>query len=130
MRVTILMLVVLMAFGPLAAAAPPQRALTVVEERDAWRDAARAMPPGVAIKVELRGGGTVKGTLVSVTDDAVFVKTRAAEPAVAIAFTEVERIERTSKKGWSIAKAIGVGAGAGAGVFLTMMAVALMMLSD
>lgn len=128
MRMTTSIFVMLMVLGPVAAMAAPQRPLTSAEERDAWRDAAKAMPPGGAVKVELRRGGRVKGTLVAVTDDSVVLKTAAQKPALEVAFADVERIERDDKKGWSIARAIGVGAGAGAGVFVTLMAVALMAL--
>jgi hypothetical protein len=116
---------------PMSGLALTQRAMSPAEERNAWLGAAKALPPGVTVKVELGSGRRITGTLISVTDDAVLVKQRgrSTRPALEIPLADISRIERVSKDGVSFAKVIAGGAAAGAGAFLTIFAV-MLMISD
>lgn len=128
MRITTLLLVAFVALQPSTGLAAGQRNISSTEERTGWREAARAMPPGVTVKVELIGGRRVTGTLMVASDEGLLIKerTRRARPAVMIAMDDVARIERVNKDGGSIVKAIAAGAAAGVGGFLTFLAIALM----
>jgi hypothetical protein len=61
-------------------------------------------------------------TLLAIDDDGVIVKraSRVPEPAVTIPFSELARLERDQKGGFSLGKALGVGLAAGAGAILTL----------
>jgi hypothetical protein len=131
MRITTIGLVVLVCLQPMWALAATQRPISPAEERQAWIKAAKAIAPGVEVKVELSSGRRITGTLMFVTDDVVFVKERGrdARPALEIPLAEVSRIERVKRDGVSFAKAIAGGAAAGAGAFLTIFVI-LLMVSD
>jgi hypothetical protein len=68
------------------------------------------------------------GTLMRVDGGGVLVKknTRLPEPAVAIAFSDLSRLERHHDSGGiNVAKAMGIALAAGAGVVFTLFAIAL-----
>jgi hypothetical protein len=99
-------------------------------EATAWHQVAAAIPLGSKVKVQTAEGRRLNGTLMRVDGDAVILKrnTRRPEPAIAIAFTDIARLERDQGNGGTqIAKAIGIGLAAGAGVFFSLILIALQM---
>ena len=96
-------------------------------EASSWRQVAEAIPLGSKVKVQLVDGKRVNGTLMRVDGTAVLVKrnTRRPEPAVAIAFDEMSRLERDHGNGTNVGKAIAIGLASGAGVILGLFVLAL-----
>lgn len=124
MRALILVAVVLaVAFGP-ADVWAAQRALTEEAEAKVLREMAAAIPLGARVKAHTREGVRVDGTLLGVTDDAVIIKarTRLPEPAVAIAFADLARLDLHTGGGMSPGKVAGLGLAVGAGAILTLVA--------
>jgi hypothetical protein len=97
------------------------------QEAAAWRSVAEAIPLGSKVKVQTVAGKRISGTLMRVDGAGVLVKknTRYPEPAVAVAFDEVAKLERSKDSGINVAKAIGIGVGAGAGAMLTLILFAM-----
>ncbi len=128
MHARTLLVAALIGLQSLTGLASAQRAISPAEERDAWRDAARAMPAGVTVKVELNSERRITGTLMSVTEEGLLVKERKrpSRAALMIPIADVARLERAEKNGGSIGKAIAAGAAAGVGGFLTFLALVLM----
>jgi hypothetical protein len=87
------------------------------QEAEAWRGLVTSLEPAATIAVRLKNGNRLKGTFVQHTDDALLLKprTRIAVPALSIAFTEIESIERW-KIGWSPGQKVLLGVGIGFGV--------------
>jgi hypothetical protein len=77
--------------------------------------------------VQTRSGARLTATLLTVDDDGIVVKreSRIPEPAVSVAFTELTRLQRDDRSGFTVAKAIGIGLAAGVGAILTMFAIAV-----
>lgn len=96
-------------------------------ESSSWRQVAEAIPLGSKVKVQLADGKRVNGTLMRVDNTAVLVKrnTRRPEPAVAIDFDEMSRLERDHGNGTNVGKAIAIGLASGAGVILGLFILAL-----
>lgn len=96
-------------------------------ESSSWRQVAEAIPLGSKVKVQLTDGKRVNGTLMRVDSTAVLVKrnTRRPEPAVAIDFDEMSRLERDHGNGTNVGKAIAIGLASGAGVILGLFVLAL-----
>ena len=96
-------------------------------EAVAWQKVADAIPLGSKVKVQLADGKRVSGTLMRVDGTEILVKrhTRRPEPAIAIAFDDVSRLERDHGNGASLGKAIGIGLATGAGVILSLFIIAL-----
>ena len=112
-----------LASAPVEAA---QKEVTATVEAQAWRDAAAAIPLGSRVKVQLLGGRRFTATLISADANGVIVKknTRISEPAVAIRFDELARLERVEGgNGMGVGKAIGIGVATGVGAILTLFAV-------
>ena len=128
MRMLIALLIVgLTGAGPTAAVVA-QRDVTAGEEIAALKRMAAAIPPGARVRVHLANGRRMTATLMSVSDEGVVVKrhSRVPEPALAIRFDELARLQRDDRGGgFSLGKAVGVGLAAGAGAILTMFAIAL-----
>jgi len=114
----------LFAVGPPLAAQQP---VPIEVETAGMRQVAYAIPLGSRVKVQLQSGRRLTATLLAVDADAIIVKrdTRVPEPAVTIPFSELARLQRDQKSGFSIAKAIGVGLAAGVGAILTVFAIAV-----
>ena len=126
MRTTALVIMVTILSGGLSEALAAQSQAPV--EAAAWRDVAHAIPLGSRVKAQTVEGRRITGTLMQVTDGAVLVKrnTRLPEPAVAIAFADLSRLERDHGNGGiNIAKAVAIAVGAGAGVVFTIFMIAL-----
>ena len=117
MRVIALLVVLsfLTATGPAAA----QQQRLPVPAADAWRALASAIEPGAFVSVRTKDGTRVRGTLVQRTDDGILVKpkTRLASPMTAIAYADIDGIERW-KPGMSAGLKVVLGVGIGAGVML------------
>ena len=107
--------------------AAAQKEATTVEEAQAVRAMAAAIPLGSRVKVQTNER-RMTATLMNVTDEAIVVKreSRVPEPAVTIRFDELTRLQRDDRKGaLNIGKAIGIGLAAGAGAILTLFMIAL-----
>lgn len=126
MKTTAIALIIALAgvsyFGP-----GPGGTTLYAQEAVAWRSVAEAIPLGSKVKVQTLGGKRISGTLMRVDGTGVLVKknTRYPEPAVAVAFDEVAKLERHKEGGINVAKAIGIGVGAGAGAMLTLILFAM-----
>jgi hypothetical protein len=88
-----------------------------------WRDLAATLDPGARIVLHLDDGTRVKATFVRATDTHMTIvpRTRVPVPPQDVAFTSMERLERDSRSGVHLGKAVAIGAASGAGAFLGMM---------
>lgn len=96
-------------------------------EADAWRKVADSIPLGSRVKIQTYEGKRVSGTLMRVDGNEILVKrnTRRPEPAVAILFDDISKLEREQKgDGPNVAKAIGIGLATGASVILSLFLIA------
>ena len=120
-RVFAIAIVAVLAAGPADVWASQTR-VTAAVEAQAIKQMAASVPLGSLVKVHVAGSRSFKGTLLSVSDDAIMVKkqTRVPEPAVTVAFSELDRLELQTHEGISVAKVIGFGLAAGAGAILTI----------
>jgi hypothetical protein len=120
MRLIATMLIVTLC-APLTARADQRPATSDVEIK-AWQEVVAAIPPGTRVKLQTAGGQRLTATLMSADSDGILVKriTRVPEPAIAIRFSEIARLERDEGRGMSVGKAIGIGLAAGAGAILTL----------
>ena len=125
MRVTVCVLLTgILCANPLLAA---QKSVASAVEIDALKRMVTAIPPGTRVKLQTTAGRRMTATLMAVDADGVIVKraSRLPEPAVTVPFTELARLERDEKGGFSVAKAVGIGLASGAGAMLTLFAIAL-----
>jgi hypothetical protein len=120
-----LVIAAVLAASPAVVAA--QKRVPSAVESAAFREMAAAIPLGSRIKLQTRAGRRLTATLMSVSDDAVIVQraSRLPEPPVTVPFSELARLQRDDRGGFSLAKALGVGLASGAGAILTMFAIAL-----
>jgi hypothetical protein len=90
------------------------------------------LPVGAIVKVKLKQGKTVKGTLMVIEPDAVVVKpkTRISRPERRLPLTEIEFVELQERNGTNVAKAVGIGVATGAGAFLGLMLMAIALIDD
>ena len=97
------------------------------DEAGAWRRVAEAIPVGSKVKVQTYEGKRVNGVLMRADSTEVLVKrnTRHPEPAVAVPYQDVARIEREKDGGMNVGKAIGIGLAAGGAAMLTLILFAL-----
>jgi hypothetical protein len=104
--------------------------------QDATVDLLRAyvgkLPIGSIVKVKLKQGKGVKGTLMVIESDAIVVKpkTRISRPERRLALTEIEFVELQERNGTNIAKSVGIGLATGAGAFLGLMLLAVAIIDD
>ncbi len=96
-------------------------------EAVAWRQVAEAIPLGSKVKIQTTENKRVNGTLMRVDSTSVMVKrnTRHPEPAVAVTFDTIARLEHDKGGGMNIGKAMAIGFATGAGVIVTMSLFAL-----
>ena len=137
MRFTAIALVLTIAFGScgpgvLGAWADPSSSPQALKpsgpsESEAWRRVAEAIPIGSKVKVQTYEGKRVSGVLMRADSTEVLVKrnTRHPEPAVAVPYQDVARIEREKDGGMNVGKAIGIGLAAGGAAMLTLILFAL-----
>ena len=102
------------------------------QEAEAWRKVAEAIPLGTKVKIQTIEGKRISGTLMRVDGKEILVKknTRRPEPAVAILFDDISKLEREQKGDPHVAKAIGIGLATGAGVILSLFLIAATMAWD
>ena len=104
-----------------------QQDLNSADQAAAYAALATGIPLGARIKLQARGGRRLTATLMSVSATAIVVQrdARVPEPPMTVAFTELVRLQRDERQGFTIAKAIGVGLAAGVGAILTIFAIAV-----
>jgi hypothetical protein len=109
-------------------AAAANQAATV----DLLRAYVQKLPIGAIVKVKLKEGKGVKGTLMVIEPDAIVVKpkTRIARPERRVPLTEIEFVELQERNGTNIAKSVGIGLATGAGAFLGLMLLAVAIIDD
>jgi hypothetical protein len=97
------------------------------QEATAWRKVADTIPLGTKVKISTFEGRRITGTLMRVDDTSVLVKknTRRPEPAVVIPYDGISNLERATKDGFNLGKALAIGAATGAGFFLSLFAIAV-----
>lgn len=90
------------------------------------------LPIGSTVKVKMKQGKDVKGTLLVVESDSIVVKpkTRIARPERRLAYSDIEFVEPQERNGTNIAKAVGIGVATGAGAFLGLMLLAFAVIDD
>jgi hypothetical protein len=123
-----------------ASATTMTRATTVsdaaIVNQNATTDLLRAyvgkLPVGSIVKVKLKQGKGVKGTLMVIEPDAIVVKpkTRIARPERRLPLTEIEFVELQERNGSNIAKSVAIGLATGAGAFLGLMLMAVAIIDD
>lgn len=104
-----------------------QQPLSGEAEAAAFRQLAATIPLGTRVSVRTTDGRRLTATLMAVDDRQIVVKreSRVPEPAVAIAFANLTRLQRHEPGGFSVGKALGIGLAAGAGAILTLFAIAV-----
>ena len=97
------------------------------QESTDWRKVAQSIELGSRVKVQSIDGKHVNGTLMRVDENSIVVtkNTRRPEPAVAIAFDRVARLERDHAAGMNIGKALAIAAATGAGIVVTLFVIAM-----
>jgi hypothetical protein len=122
---TALVITVVLALRPLTAAAQPP--LSPDAEAAAFKQMAAGIPLGTRVVVRTKEGRRLRATLMAVEDERIVIKrdSRVPEPAVEVAFAELARLERESKGGFSMVKALGIGLAAGVGAILTLFTIAV-----
>jgi hypothetical protein len=90
-----------------------------VNEAQSWRAVAATLEPAATVSVRLKDGKRVVGTVLAHSEDSLVLKPRTRVPvaARAIAFTDIESIER-KKPGWSPGAKVLLGAGVSFGVLM------------
>lgn len=123
--ITAIIVVMVLVISPSLAHA--QQALSADAEAAAFKQLAAGIPLGSLVKLQVRDGRRLTATLMAVDDEGIVVKraSRVPEPAVAVRFGELTRLQREVKGGFSAAKALGIGLAAGVGAILTLFAIAV-----
>ena len=90
-----------------------------VNEAQSWRALVAALEPAAMVSVRLKDGKRVVGTVLEHSEDSLILKPRTRVPvaARAIAFSDIESIER-KKPGWSPGAKVLFGAGVGFGALM------------
>jgi hypothetical protein len=90
----------------------------------------RRLPAGSRVRVTLKEGNTIRGTLMAARADTVIVQRygRIPEAALRIPIAAIARVQIDQGNG--LAKAIGIGAAAGAGAALGVFFILVAVLSD
>jgi hypothetical protein len=99
---------------------------------DVLRSYVEKLPIGSTVKVRMKEGKGLKGTLMVIESDAIVVKpkTRIARPERRLPLHEIEFVELQERNGSSVAKAVGIGLATGAGAFLGLMLLAVAIIED
>jgi hypothetical protein len=100
-------------------------------EAQSWRTLAAALEPAATVTIRLKDGKRVVGTVVEHSEQSLVLKprTRVPVPARAIAFSEIESIER-KKIGWSPGAKVLLGVGVSLGVLMLGTLIAYAALGD
>jgi hypothetical protein len=97
------------------------------DEARSWRTLAATLEPAAMVSIRLKDGKHIVGTILDRSDDSLVLKPRTRVPvaARAIAFTDIESIERKKTAMSPGAKVLlGVGVGIGALMFGVLLAFA------
>ena len=88
-------------------------------EAQSWRTLAASLEPAATVTVRLKDGKRVVGTVLEHSEQSLVLKprTRVPVPARAIAFSEIESIER-KKIGWSPGAKVLLGVGVSVGALM------------
>jgi hypothetical protein len=111
-------------------------ATAAAANQDATVDLLRAyvgkLPIGSIVRVKLKEGKGVKGTLMVIEPDAIVVKpkTRIARPERRLPLSDIDFVELQERNGASIAKSVAIGVATGAGAFLGLMLLAFAVIDD
>ena len=99
---------------------------------DLLRSYVEKLPIGSIVKVKMKEGKGVKGTLMVIEPDAIVVKpkTRIARPERRLPYTDIEFVELQTRNGTNIAKSVAIGVATGAGAFLGLMLLAFAIIDD
>ena len=118
--ISAVLLIIAFATSSLAAQAP-------ADEAKSWRTLAATLEPAAMVSIRLKHGKRLVGTVLEHSDDSLVLKPRTRVPvaARAIAFSDIESIER-KKIGMSPGARVllGVGVGVGAVMFGILLALA------
>jgi hypothetical protein len=89
------------------------------DEAQSWRALAAALEPAAMVSIRLKDGKRIVGTILDHSDDSLVVKPRTRVPvaARAIAFSDIESIER-KKVGMTPGAKVLLGVGVGFGVLM------------
>jgi hypothetical protein len=100
-------------------------------EAQSWRTLAAALEPAATVTIRLKDGKRVVGTVLEHSEQSLILKprTRVPVPARAIAFSEIESIER-KKIGWSPGAKVLLGVGVSLGVLMLGTLIAYVALGD
>jgi hypothetical protein len=109
-------------------AAAANQAATV----DVLRAYVEKLPIGAIVKVKMKEGKGVKGTLMLIEPDAIVVKpkTRIARPERRLPYTEIEFVELQERNGSNVAKSVAIGMATGAGAFLGLILITVAIIDD
>ena len=90
-----------------------------LNEAQSWRALAASLEPAAMVTVRLKDGKRMVGTILEHSDESLVLKpkTRVPVPARAIAFSEIDSIER-KHSGWSPGAKVLLGVGVGFGVLM------------
>lgn len=110
---------------------PPASAGAAAPERSLMAEYVQKLPIGSRVRVHLRDGRRVRGTLMAASAERIVIqpRTRIPEPPLQLPLDGVAAVEIDAPNG-SVARAIGVGVAAGAAAFLTVMLVLSAIYSD
>ena len=113
------------------AQALPRETLAPHADKSAIASFAQKLPVGTRVKVERVSGGSLKGTLLTASDDTVVVQrnTRVPESPVTIPLSDVARITIDTGSG-NLGRSIAIGAAVGAGAALGILAILAALLND
>jgi hypothetical protein len=89
-------------------------------DRAVMTDFVKQIPAGTRVRATTTHAGTVRGTLLKTTGDAIFIqpRTRVAEPLVEVPIDRILTLEPESPGSSSSGRAIAIGAAVGAGAAL------------
>ena len=90
------------------------------------------LPIGSVVKVKMKEGKGVKGTLMVIEPDAIVIKPKAriARPERRLPYTEIEFVELQERNGSNIAKSVAIGMATGAGAFLGLILLTVAIIDD
>ncbi len=111
--------------GPMTTPAAPPSTATMA-------DYVQRIAAGSKVRVERTDGGSLKGTLMKATPDAITVQrnSRLPEPPIDIPIASIARVTLETGGGTSTGKAIAIGIASGVGVFLGILAILAASLDD
>lgn len=119
---------------PAHAAAADDGAASINQQAttDLLRSYVEKLPIGSVVKVKMKAGKGVKGTLMVVEPDAIVVKpkTRIARPERRLPYTEIEFVELQERNGGNVARSVAIGMATGAGAFLGLILLTVAIIDD